>query len=103
MGIEGFLSFEDSIDLVEQLVHDGSDDLHFLFALGGQAFGHGFANGVVTHGCHGREEQVSAQVLAAGFGHGSVRFAARSGLKLAGRYAGIGAELACTGKVFKIG
>jgi hypothetical protein len=32
MGIEGFLSFEDSIDLVEQLVHDGSDDLHFLFA-----------------------------------------------------------------------
>jgi hypothetical protein len=65
--IEGFLSFEDSIDLVDQLLHDGFYDLYFLFAFGRLAFGHRFANGVVSHGLHGGEEQVSAQLAAGCF------------------------------------
>ena len=34
VGIEGFLGFKNAVNDVKQLVHDGSDDFHFLLSLG---------------------------------------------------------------------
>ena len=55
VGVEGFLAFQDSVDQVEELGHDGSDDDYGGLAFVLEAFGEGFADGVEAHGRHGGE------------------------------------------------
>jgi hypothetical protein len=60
--VVGFAGFEDSIDLVEQLAHDGDDDLLGSFPVFLEPVGKGFEQRIVHSRCHGRHEEAAAKI-----------------------------------------
>ncbi len=61
-GIKGLLMFEDAGSDVDEFAHDGADDGHFGFAVGGEALGKGAQRRVVFKGAERGHVEGFAQV-----------------------------------------
>lgn len=69
-GIVGLAGFEDAIDLMEKLAHDGDDDLFGFLAVLQEPVGEGFEQWVEDAGGHGGHEKTAPEVHRADLGDG---------------------------------